>query len=141
MSSFLLPMKHIGYLVNLGYALDVRAIVTSAGYWPLSLGDPDDRRYVACELIRANRASAGEHHPLDEIQDLACCGQALDLLSEFVQALQWVRCYQYQSSDASTWNDSFACAFTERLRDELEVRIISCFQTTWVYEEAENSVA
>jgi hypothetical protein len=140
MSSFLLPMEHIGYLVNLGFALDVTAVVTSAGYRPLSFDDVDDRRYVAYELINANRASAGEPDAFDEIEDLACRVRAMDSLSEFVQALQWVRCYQYQSSDSSTWTDSFACSFTERLRDELEVRIISCFQTTWVYEEAENSV-
>jgi hypothetical protein len=141
MSSFLFPIDHIGYLVNLGFALDVNAVVTPARYQPLSLSDADDRRYVACELIRANRASVGAPLAASEIREFPCGAIAPALLSEFVQALQWVRCYQYQSSEAPTWIESFAHAFTERLRDELEVRIISCFRTSWVHGEAEISVA
>ena len=55
-------------------------------------------------------------------------------LAQFAQALQWVRCYQYQSCDDPNWTTTFAYNYTQRLITELQSKIIACFATSWVYD-------
>jgi hypothetical protein len=49
------------------------------------------------------------------------------------QALQQVRCYQYQSCDCPNWMSTFAYNYSQRLTAELVSKIISRFVTTWDY--------
>lgn len=57
-----------------------------------------------------------------------------DNLAQLAQALQWVRCYQYQSCEGRSWSSTFAYYYTERLRHEIDSKIISCFSTAWDYD-------
>ena len=53
MSCFILSNDHIGYLVNLGYQLDIRGVTIGDCHQSLALYDEHDRRYVTAELIAA----------------------------------------------------------------------------------------
>jgi hypothetical protein len=59
-----------------------------------------------------------EHLPLVELIDI-------------VQALQWVRCYRYQSCEAPNWTTTFAYHYTHRLQSELISKIVAHFETQW----------
>ena len=139
MSSFILPTDHIGYLVNLGYQLDIRGVTIGDGYQSLALYDEYDRRYVTAELMAANRTSVASRYsepvdPVGEVPTVANPKVAFKNLAQFAQALQWLRCYQYQSCDDPNWKTTFAYHYTERLRSELESKVIECFATSWVYD-------
>ena len=54
--------------------------------------------------------------------------------AQFAQAMQWVRCYQHQSCDDPNWKTTFAYHYTQRLRIELESKVIGCFATSGVYD-------
>ena len=139
MSCFILSNDHIGYLVNLGHQLDIRGVVIGDTYQSLALYDEGDRRYVTSELLAANRTSVATRYnePVDPVTDVPTIGNPtmrLVNLAQFAQALQWVRCYQYQSCDDPNWNTTFAYHYTERLIDELVAKVIACFATTWTYD-------
>jgi hypothetical protein len=141
MSSFVLPPDHIGYLVNLGYQLDVHAVYNehSNVAQRLNLDSETDRRFVTGELMAANHSSVYARYgnrlqSVTEIPEIRFPEEALTNLAQLVQALQWIRCYQYQSYDYPEWTTTFAYNYTERLRTELESKIIGCFETRWVYD-------
>ena len=139
MSSFILPNDHIAYLVNLGYQLDIRGVTIGDSYQSLALYDEHDRRYVTAELLAANRTSVATRYrePVDPAADVPSVANqkvVFKNLAQFAQALQWVRCYQYQSCDDPNWTTTFAYHYTERLRSELEAKVIECFATSWVYD-------
>ncbi len=140
MSSFILPADHIGCLVNLGYELNIRAVHNEHSNIAvrLNLENADDRKFVANELIDANinsvctRYGTLPEHPI-QVPCFLLPSVPLTSLEQFAQALQWVRCYQYQSCEGFGWKTTFAYQYTERVRMELETKIISCFATSWVY--------
>ena len=139
MSSFVLSTDHVGYLVNLGYQLDIRGVTIGDSYQSLALYDEHDRRYVTAELMAANRTSVASRYnepvdPVGEVPAVANPKVAFKNLAQFAQAMQWVRCYQYQSCDDPNWKTTFAYHYTERLRIELESKVIGCFATSWVYD-------
>ena len=139
MSCFILTNDHIGYLVNLGHQLDIRGVTIGDNYQSLALYDEHDRRYVTAELLAANRTSVATRYneQVDPVTDVPTVGNPtmpLVNLPQFAQALQWVRCYQYQSCDDPNWNTTFAYHYTQRLIAELQSKIIACFATTWTYD-------
>ena len=139
MSCFILTNDHIGYLVNLGHQLDIRGVTVGDNYQSLALYDEHDRRYVTAELLAANRTSVATRYneQVDPVTDVPTIGNPtmpLINLAQFAQALQWVRCYQYQSCEDPNWNTTFAYHYTQRLIAELESKIIACFATTWTYD-------
>ena len=139
MSCFLLSNDHIGYLVNLGYQLDIRGVTIGDDYQSLALYDEHDRRYVTAELLAANRTSVATRYneqvdPVTDIPTVSNPKVAFKNLAQFAQALQWVRCYQYQSCDDPNWESTFAYHYTQRLIAELQSKVIECFATTWVYD-------
>ena len=139
MSAYEVSLDHIGFLVNLGHVLAVRGVAMSGNYQRLNLDDEHDRAYVANELIAQNRTSVGFRYrdvvvpvignPRFRFSTLRPVN-----LAQLAQALQWVRCYQYQSCEDPAWNSTFAYHFTERLRHEIDCRIVSCFATSWDYD-------
>ena len=139
MSCFIVSNDHIGYLVNLGHQLDIRGVTVGDSYQSLALYDEHDRRYVTAELLAANRTSVATRYnepvgPVTDIPTIANPTLRLVNLAQFAQALQWVRCYQYQSCDDPNWTTTFAYHYTERLIDELVSKVIACFATTWTYD-------
>ena len=88
--------------------------------WELSEGNP-----LFVEELLASLATEGTVR-LPQV--------SFDNLAQFAQALQWVRCYQYQSCDDPNWNTTFAYHYTQRLIAELQSKIIACFATTWTYD-------
>lgn len=143
MSCFVLPGEHIGFLVDLGMTLEITIVLTPQGYRRLDLGTDAGRFVLGAELMATNRASASARYSALEEQadDAVCSGSgrkvALGELNDVVQALQWVRCYEYQSDNPPNWVEGFACSYAAALRAELESRIISFFDTTWVLERSE----
>jgi hypothetical protein len=137
MSCYILPNDHIAYLVNLGAHLEIGGVVYDGRYKPLSFALAADRAFVTAELMATNRASAG-YQPLAAGVCLATsCAVRLVELVDLVQALQWVRCYRYQSCEAPDWNTTFAYQYTNRLQTELVSRIIARFDTSWEYNGPE----
>ena len=139
MSAFILPNDHIGYLLNLGYQLDIRGISIGDTYQSLALYDEHDRRYVTAELLAANRTSVATRYseqvdPVADIPEVRLPRVTFNNLAQFAQALQWVRCYQYQSCEDPNWTTTFAYHYTQRLLAELQSKIIECFATSWVYD-------
>ena len=139
MSCFILSNDHIGYLVNLGHQLDIRGITIGDSYQSLALYDEHDRRYVTAELLAANRTSVATRYseqvdPVTDVPEIRLPEVPFNNLAQFAQAMQWVRCYQYQSCDDPNWNTTFAYHYTERLIDELVAKVIACFATTWTYD-------
>ena len=139
MSAFILPNDHIGYLLNLGYHLGIRGISIGDAYQSLALYDEHDRRYVTAELLAANRTSVATRYseqvdPATEIPEVRLPRVTFNNLAQFAQALQWVRCYQYQSCEDPSWTTTFAYHYTQRLLAELQSKIIECFATSWVYD-------
>ncbi len=139
MSCFILTNDHIGYLVNLGQQLDIRGVTVGENYQSVALYDEHDRRYVTAELLAANRTSVATRYneQVDPVTDVPTIGNPtmpLVNLAQFAQALQWVRCYQYQSCEDPNWNTTFAYHYTQRLIAELQSKIIACFATTWTYD-------
>ena len=93
MSCFLLSNDHIGYLVNLGYQLDIRGVTVGDSYQSLALYDEHDRHYVTAELIAANRTSVASRYneqvvPVTDIPTVANPKVAYKNLAQFAQALQ-----------------------------------------------------
>jgi 5'-3' exonuclease len=141
MSSFILPLDHIGYLVNLGYQLDIHTVYNehSNVAQRLNLDDETDRRYVTSELMAANNTSVHARYGdqlrhVTDVPEVRLPQVAFNNLAQFAQALQWVRCYQYQSCDDPNWTTTFAYNYTQRLITELQSKIIACFATSWVYD-------
>ena len=139
MSCFLLSYDHIGFLLNLGVQLDLRGVTVNDSYQSLALDDDYDRRYVTTELIVANRASFAARYnddlvPVTDVPTINKTKIDLSTLTHVAQALQWVRCYQYQSCDDEHWETTFAYFYTHRLKSELVSKMIGFFQTAWVYE-------
>jgi hypothetical protein len=138
-SSFIVDIDHVGYLVNLGQQLDIRGVTIGDTYQTLALYDEHDRRYVTAELIAANRTSVATRYnepvnPVGDVPEIRSPRMAFNNLAQFAQALQWVRCYQYQSCDDPNWTTTFAYHYTQRLITELQSKIIACFATSWVYD-------
>ena len=142
MSAYVLSWDHIGFLVNLGQQLDIRGVqVGDLGYQSLALYDEHDRNYVAAELMAQCRTSVAYRYreqviPVTDVPEIRCPHLPMRNLAELAQAAQWVRCYRYQSCEDPGWTATFAFHYTERLRTEIETRIISCFATTWDYDGA-----
>ncbi len=139
MSAFILPNDHIGYLVNLGQQLHIRGVSIGDNYQSLALYDEHDRRYVTAELLAANRTSVATRYnepasPVADVPEVRNPHLSFNNLAQFAQALQWVRCYQYQSCEDPNWNTTFAYHYTQRLITELQSKIIDCFATSWVYD-------
>jgi hypothetical protein len=133
MSCYILPSEHLSYLIDLGAHLGVEGIVCAGSYRPICHQDPVDVVFIFDELAATNCSSAG-HDPTDRefsvrpIRDLL-----LVELYDIVQALQWVRCYRYQSCETPNWITTFAYHYTHRLQSELVSRIIAHFETQWDY--------
>jgi hypothetical protein len=147
MSSFILPLDHIGYLVNLGYQLEIRSVYDEHCNLAqrLNLAGSNDRRFVTGELLAANIASilarnGSQHREVSDVPKIAFPELPFTDLNQFVQALQWIRCYQYQSCNAPNWTTTFAYQYTQGLRTELETKIIGCFATSWLYNGASLSL-
>ena len=139
MSAYEISLDHIGFLVNLGHLLGVRGVAVNGGYQSLYLDDERDRAYVANELIAQNRTSVGFRYsevvvPVIGSRVFRFSTLRPVNLAQLAQALQWVRCYQYQSCEDPPWTSTFAYHYTERLRHELDTLIISCFATSWDYD-------
>ena len=139
MSSFIVSNDHAGFLVNLGYQLDIRTVTIDDTVQTLDLADEHDRRYVTAELLAANRTSVATRYgdpvnPVTDIPTVALRTGRLIHVAEFAQALQWVRCYQYQACDDPNWTHTFAYHYTQRLTEELLSKIIAAFSTTWTYD-------
>ena len=95
--------------------------------------------YVTAELIAANRTSVASRYneqvvPVTDIPTIANPKVAFKNLAQFAQALQWVRCYQYQSCEDPNWNTTFAYYYTQRLIAELQAKVSECFATSWTYD-------
>ena len=138
-SCFVLSNDHIGFLVNLGQALGIQGVCINDSYRPLALYDEHDRRYATIELLTANRTSVASRYnehvdPLIEVPIVCSSFVALSTLAQIAQAMQWVRCYQYQSCDDQRWNTTFAFYYSERLLADLQSKFIACFTTTWTYD-------
>ena len=140
MSAYVLSWDHIGFLVNLGQQLEIRGVqVGDLGYQSLALYDEHDRSYVAAELMAQCRTSVAYRYreqviPVTDVPEIRSPQTQMRNLAEFAQALQWVACYRYQSCEDPVWPTTFACHYIERLRTELDRRIIACFATTWDYD-------
>jgi hypothetical protein len=131
-------MDHIGFLVNLGAALDVRSIVHGDTCTPVALDHAGDRARVAAELVAANRTSVAHRYrrvtPREPVPTIRARPVPLATLHDIVQALQWIACYCYQSSEHPDWPASFASAYTTRLGAELVRRIVDRFPCSWDYD-------
>ena len=113
--------------------------VGDLGYQTLALHDEHDRSYVAAELMGQNRTSVAHRYneqvePVTDMPEIRSPQSSMRNLAEFAQALQWIACYRYQSCEDPRWPNTFAYHYTERLRTELDSRIVSCFATTWDYD-------
>jgi hypothetical protein len=133
MSCYLLPSEHLSFLVDLGAHLGVEGALSCGAYRPLCHEDPDDVVFIFEELAAANWASVGHDphgadFPVRPIEHLS-----LIELVDLVQALQWVRCYRYQSCEAPNWTTTFAYHYTKRLQNEPIAKIIARFKTQWDY--------
>ena len=137
MSTYEVSLDHIGYLVNLGYQLGLRGVMVGGLYQPLGLDNDDDRTRVVKQLVRQNQLSVGYRFnglpsPPD-VEPFRCVYRPLAKIEELAQALQWVSCYRYQSSETPDWPSTFAYAFTSRLTAELVRKFIAHFETAWDY--------
>ena len=141
MSAYILPNDHLAYLVNLGYQLQIRGVHNGTSYQSLYLDDEHDRSYVFNELAAQNRTSVAYRYsepvnPASETPTIKLPTVTFNNLAQFAQALQWVRCYIYQSCEDPGWTTTFAYHYTERLLNELIAKVIECFATTWEYDGA-----
>lgn len=139
MSAYVLSWDHIAALVNIGYQLDLRGVTVHNGYQTLALHDEHDRSYVAAELMAQNRTSGAHRYreqviPVTDVPSFRLPPTRIHDLAGYAQALQWINCYCYQSCEDPGWSTTFACHYTERLRSELEGKIIAAFATSWDYD-------
>jgi hypothetical protein len=137
MSAYEVSPAHIRYLVDLGRELAIGYIFVERMRHPVDLADQTDRQVVGASLFAVNR---GGTWPPDapEIARLVDTRQnsvspSVRSLEDLVQALQWVRSYCYQACRWPDWSTSAACGYTDQLRDNIENRIIRCFETRWDY--------
>ena len=133
MSCYLLPSDHLSFLVDLGAHLGIEGVVCAGSYRPICHRDPFDVAFIFDELASANWASVGNDPPRPDFPARPIQHLPLAQLIDVVQALQWVRCYRYQSSEAPNWTTTFAYHYTHRLQSELISKIIAHFETQWDY--------
>lgn len=137
MSVYEVSADHIGFLVNLGKQLGVSLVPHNGRLNALALHTTADRAFVAASLKMQNQASVSfRGQPSQQCVILVTQSTVVRLFSstELCQALQWVRCYQYQSCEGPEWQGSFALAYTDRLSTELVSRLIAMHTTSWDYD-------
>jgi hypothetical protein len=143
MSAIELQKDHLVALVNIGLQLDIRNVYDEHRNLTqrLDLNEQEDRTYVLTELITQMRTSIayrydeGTPHASQPLPVSA--GRAIPIplhtIGDVAQALQWVRCYEYQSSEEPNWPTSFAQHFTNMLTQALITKVISAHTTSWTY--------
>ncbi len=85
-----------------------------------------------------NRASVAYRYretvsPLDDVPKIRGA-VPLDTVRDVVGALNWVRCYEYQSCESPDWTATFAHHFCEALRRALVGRLVTLHRAPWDYE-------
>ena len=140
MSAYELPIDHLAALVNIGHQLDIRNVYSDHSNLTqrLALHDEGDRTYVLTELVCQMTTSVAyrysEKAPLiSEVPSVKLTRIPLDTIADLAQAIQWVRCYQYQSCEDPKWRTTFAHYYTNTLLQELITKIISAHTTSWTY--------
>ena len=140
MSAYELPIDHLAALVNIGHQLDIRNVYSEHSNLTqrLALDDEGDRTYVLTELVCQMTTSVAyrysEKAPLiSEVPSVKLTRIPLDTIADLAQAIQWVRCYQYQSCEDPKWRTTFAHHYTNTLLQELITKIISAHTTSWTY--------
>jgi hypothetical protein len=140
MSAMELQKDHLVALVNIGLQLDIRNVYDEHRNLTrrLDLNEEEDRTYVLTELISQMRTSIAYRY--DEGTPHASpvsAGRAISIplrsIGDVAKALQWVRCYEYQSSEGPNWPTSFAQHFTNMLTQALITKVISAHTTSWTY--------
>ena len=140
MSAYELPIDHLAALVNIGHQLDIRNVYSEHSNLTqrLALHDEGDRTYVLTELVCQMTTSVAyrysEKAPLiGEVPEVRMTLIPLETIADLAQAIQWVRCYQYQSCEDPKWRTTFAHHYTNTLMQELITKIISAYTTSWTY--------
>jgi hypothetical protein len=141
MSAFELDTDHLAALVNIGsqltitYVHDEHANVSHQ----LDLTSEHDRAYVLSELISQMRTSVAHRYTetaitVENVPTVRFTHIPLETITHIAQALQWARCYQYQSCEDPNWFNSFAYRYTNTLIESLISKFISTHSTTWTYD-------
>jgi hypothetical protein len=140
MSAMELHIDHLAVLVNIGHQLDVRNVYSEHSNLTqrLALDEERDRNYVLTELVCQMRTSVAYRYSekapfIAEVPEVHMVRIPLDTIADLAQALQWVRCYQYQSCEDPKWRSTFAHHYTNTLMQELITKIISAHNTSWTY--------
>ena len=140
MSAYELPIDHLAALVNIGHQLEIRNVYSEHSNLTqrLALHDEGDRTYVLTELVCQMTTSVAyrysERAPLiSEVPEIKLTRIPLETIADLAQAIQWVRCYQYQSCEDPKWRTTFAHHYTNTLLQELVTKIISAHTTSWTY--------
>ena len=140
MSAFELPPEHVALLVHAGSRLRVGP-----------LPSPNDEEAAPDLSIASGRRRAFEllwHHHLTALSEW-CTGTAatgvpampstmvpLRTEADLVQMLQWVRCFEYQTSGATDWPSSWARQYCALLTRAVIDALIDRHDLTWVHEPA-----
>jgi hypothetical protein len=140
MSAIELHLDHLAALVNIGHQLDIRNVYSEHSNLAqrLALDDGRDRHYVLTELVREMQTSVAYRYSekapfIFDVPEARMIRIPLDSIADLAQALQWVRCYQYQACEDPKWRTTFAHHYTNTLLQELITKIISAHTTTWTY--------
>jgi hypothetical protein len=140
MSAFELPLEHLRVLVLAGHRLGVAQVVKPDGsIVPLDLGTFDDRSWLLDHLRAENRSALGRHTPdhdgfFSSHRDEPWPNPPIDSPKDAAQVVQWVRCYQYQSSGSPTWLGSIAQIYCALLTARLLDRVSQLFRLSWAFE-------
>ncbi len=146
MSAFELPLEHLRVLVSAGHRLGVAQVVKPNGAMvPLDLGTFDDRSWLLDHLRAENRSVLGRTPGHDGFfashRDEPWPNPPIESPRDAAQVVQWVRCYEYQSSGSPTWLGSIAQIYCALLTARLLDRVSQMFGLSWAFEPQAEPIA
>lgn len=140
MSAFELPLEHLRTLVSAGHRLGISQVATpDSSIVRLDLETFDGRSRLLSWLRTQNRSALGHPTPshdgfFGDHREEHWPNPKIGVPKDAAQIIQWVRCYEYQSSGSPTWNGSVAQIFCALLTGRLLDRISQMFGLSWVLD-------
>jgi hypothetical protein len=140
LSTFEVSPEHIQALVSAAAALGIAQLARPNGSTELLQLDRDEGQQKLLALLHLQQ---GSHFRVGAPEGPNLRQQAsskrlrsswMNEPAQLVQVVQWVRCYAYQCSSASSWPGSDAEALCSQMLELLLNRLAKVFGVTWTVE-------
>lgn len=139
MSAFELPAEHLAALAHVGAVLQVDRRM-SLDAFPDSTVATATQHAVFHLLwdqhaapLRSRAVATGA---AAKVPPMPAVRVPLQTDAHLVQVLQWIRCYEYQSSSDESWRRSAARGYCRALERRVVDELIDRHRPSWVYEPA-----